>query len=151
MKRLLLLFLLIVTFLFSCGARTVEPCEVIARFRDGYLPSGRIYLSDAKEGEEHYAPEELLSDMFDFQSEKPQKWALLIHSRLDYVGELGVFYSESPGERLMLYEACRGRVSLLTHSGAVGGGFVLIRQGSVIYGFFPEPEPAREYLMGILK
>ncbi|MBR2342676.1 MAG: hypothetical protein IKA64_00310 [Clostridia bacterium] len=151
MKRLTALILLTVIFLFSCSARTVEPYEVVSLFRDGRLPSGRIYLSRAEEGEEHYAPAGLLSDMLDFQGEEPREWALLIHSRLDYVGELGVLCAESPGERLMIYEACERRVSLLTHSGTPGGGFVILRHGAVIYGFFPEPESAREYILGIIK
>ena len=67
------------------------------------------------------------------------------------IGELGVLCAESPGERLMIYEACERRVSLLTHSGTPGGGFVILRHGAVIYGFFPEPESAREYILGIIK
>ena len=152
MKRPIALVLLLSLFLlFSCSGGKVSPSDTVLAFREGYLPSGRVYLSDAEEGGEYYAPAGLLSDMLLFSPSDTVRWALLLHSRLDYTAELGIFTPGDSEEGLRIYEACLSRIALLRQVGVFGEGFAFLHRGAVIYGFFENGDEARSYLMGILK
>ena len=138
MKRIALCIIIIVALMLlsSCGADYTDSYKVVSDFCSDYRISGRVYSSLSGEGEEGYIDPSMIHLMFSRTELLPDDYALLMHTRLDTVFEIGVFVTRSGDERMELSEMCLDRIALLS-SLSRGSGEVMIKDNLLIY-FFTE-------------
>ncbi len=150
MKRIVsvLLLFVILTSLVSCRTHHDNSMSVVLAYAEESESAGVVYSSLAKEGEDGYISPSLRAALFG-DGELPADFALLIHSRLDTVTELGVFLVENDDEGLQVCELLSERL-LLLRTLARGDGETMLVDNLAIYYFGESPEIIKETLMKIL-
>lgn len=141
MKRVFVfLLILIEIFLTSCHKR-VSAEAILCEFSSAYPISATVYSPVRKNGEDGYIDEEMLFGMYGVTDHPTDEYALVLHSKVSTVREIGVFVTESGDERLRLYELLTDRIALLS-SFADGEGFIRKYRAVVVYGFVDDSERA---------
>ena len=134
-------------FLFSCGGRTKgRACDVLTDFCKSYGIEAELICSCAQ-GSCTEPDEQLLSTVFCAPFPVGVDYALVLHSKLTSLVEVGVFSAAGGSDRFGLIPILEERLAYLREVGGEGEGFLFCKGGFVFYGFLSDPQRA----VGILR
>ena len=151
MKRiilLLILFVMLMTSLFSCG-REISAYDALTEFVRVYGAEGVVYSPEIPEGREGYIPDGLVERIYIYSGRFPENYAIFLNSRTEGFFECGVFVCDDADSLLSIEEACRERIRLLSTGGVQG--FIKISRMTVFYAVLDDRDRAEKIWCEIIR
>ncbi len=146
--------------LVGCGG-VQTPQEVMKEFASLYpMPPGRVYVSNAREGEAGYLPREVYTLLYGRESggddkEDVEEYAIFLGSSLTCVYEMGIFLCPDKDSAYEMLGTLEGRLATLratplTDTSATRDAFLGIYGRVVVYTVLPDNQKAAHVLGRLL-